>query len=80
MCGIVGTIGFVDKPLLETMTSSIIHRGPDDGGIECFLDKTPVGFGFRRLAIIDLSPLGHQPMFNTDQSLCIIFNGELYNY
>jgi Asparagine synthase (glutamine-hydrolyzing) len=80
MCGIVGTIGFVDKALLEKMTSVIHHRGPDDGGMECFTDKTPVGFGFRRLAIIDLSPLGHQPMFNTEKTLCIIFNGEIYNY
>jgi asparagine synthase (glutamine-hydrolysing) len=80
MCGIVGTIGFVDRDLLENMTSVIHHRGPDDGGMECFTDKTPVGFGFRRLAIIDLSPLGHQPMFNTEKTLCIIFNGEIYNY
>lgn len=80
MCGIAGTIGFADKALLEKMTTVIHHRGPDDGGIELFLEKTPVGFGFRRLAIIDLSPLGHQPMFNADRSLCIIFNGEIYNY
>ncbi len=80
MCGIVGTIGFVDQSLLKKMTTTILHRGPDDGGEEWFLDKTPVGFGFRRLAILDLSPLGHQPMFNKDKSLCIIFNGEIYNY
>ncbi|MFQ3598304.1 MAG: asparagine synthase (glutamine-hydrolyzing) [Chloroherpetonaceae bacterium] len=80
MCGIAGTIGFADRDLLAKMTDTIYHRGPDDSGIECFLDKTPVGFGFRRLAIIDLSPLGHQPMFNRDGSLCIIFNGEIYNY
>ncbi|MFN3562740.1 MAG: asparagine synthase (glutamine-hydrolyzing) [Chloroherpetonaceae bacterium] len=80
MCGITGTIGFVDKALMEKMTTVMHHRGPDDGGIEIFLDKTPVGFGFRRLAIIDLSPLGHQPMFNADKTLCIVFNGEIYNY
>ncbi|MCS6989594.1 MAG: asparagine synthase (glutamine-hydrolyzing) [Chloroherpetonaceae bacterium] len=80
MCGIAGTIGFADRALLEKMTDVIYHRGPDDGGIELFEQKTPVGFGFRRLAIIDLSPLGHQPMFNADGSLCIIFNGEIYNY
>lgn len=80
MCGITGTVGFVDKALIEKMTTVMHHRGPDDGGIEVFLDKTPVGFGFRRLAIIDLSPLGHQPMFNADKTLCIIFNGEIYNY
>ncbi|MGQ9805431.1 MAG: asparagine synthase (glutamine-hydrolyzing) [Chlorobiales bacterium] len=80
MCGIVGTIGFVERALLENMTTLIEHRGPDDSGIECFLDKTPVGLGFRRLAILDLSPMGHQPMFNADRTLCIVFNGEIYNY
>lgn len=70
----------MDKALLERMTSVISHRGPDDAGIECFTEKTAIGFGFRRLAILDLSPLGHQPMFNHDKSLCIIFNGEIYNY
>jgi len=59
------------------MTDIMIHRGPDDRGI--FIDHN-VGFGHRRLAILDLSPLGHQPMFNEDKDLVIIFNGEIYNF
>jgi asparagine synthase (glutamine-hydrolysing) len=59
------------------MSSSIYHRGPDDSGI--YTDGN-VGLGFRRLAIIDLSPAGHQPMTNEDGSVWIVFNGEIYNY
>ncbi|MBC8042487.1 MAG: hypothetical protein IAF08_03490, partial [Rhizobacter sp.] len=103
MCGIAGTIGFANEPLLERMTNVIAHRGPDDRGTKIFTrDHLSVGFGFRRLSIIDLSPAGHQPMqttyFNSsnnssqahgsqsgigtspDESLWIIFNGEIYNY
>lgn len=59
------------------MTSVIAHRGPDDHGH--FIDG-PVGLGFRRLSILDLSQNGHQPMQSDDGSLRIIFNGEIYNY
>lgn len=59
------------------MTSVIAHRGPDDHGH--FIDG-PVGLGFRRLSILDLSENGHQPMQSDDGSLWIIFNGEIYNY
>src|SRR3990167_7920188 len=79
MCGLVGI--FQKKPLekrvLERMTDVIAHRGPDDEG---FLIDRNVGLGHRRLAIIDLSPSGHQPMFNEKKDLAIIFNCEIYNF
>jgi asparagine synthase (glutamine-hydrolysing) len=64
---------------------AMVHRGPDDEGYEQFsLTDAPsgptCGFGFRRLAIMDLSPLGHQPMINPATGDAIIFNGEIYNY
>ena len=84
MCGIAGFIDFNKKTSRETlvsMTDALIHRGPDDSGYEFFSENnSQIGFGFRRLSIIDLSALGHQPMFSEDKNLCIIFNGEIYNY
>jgi len=82
MCGIVGIVNGaggepVDRELLERMTKRLAHRGPDDEGI--FLDGT-MGFGHRRLSIVDLSPSGHQPMTNEDGSVWITFNGEIYNH
>ncbi|MBM2820459.1 MAG: asnB [Candidatus Berkelbacteria bacterium] len=81
MCGIVGIIKFdkkpVDKNILQELTDTLSHRGPDDEGI--FIDNT-IGLGHRRLSIIDLSPLGHQPMFYNNNNLAIVFNGEIYNY
>ena len=59
------------------MTDIMRHRGPDDRGI--FIDKN-IGLGHRRLSIIDLSKTGHQPMFNEDKSLTIVYNGEIYNF
>lgn len=59
------------------MTSSLFHRGPDDSGI--YLDG-PVGMGFRRLSILDLSEAGHQPMVSADQQYVLVFNGEIFNY
>lgn len=79
MCGIVGLINCGDKKLLEKMSHEIAHRGPDDEGIEWFQELNS-GLGHRRLSIIDLSPKGHQPMFNDTGNLCITFNGEIYNY
>jgi len=81
MCGITGKINFdrsknVDIDELRKMTDSIRHRGPDDEG---FYINGNVGLGFRRLSIIDLST-GHQPLANEDDSIWIIFNGEIYNY
>jgi len=66
-----------DRAVLERMTSVIRHRGPDDGAVEV---EGAVGFGFRRLAILDLTPLGHQPMSTPDGQLRLVFNGEIYNY
>ena len=84
MCGIAGYIDFTgrsDKQILMQMSDALMHRGPDDSGYEIFSENDySIGLGFRRLSIIDLSPLGHQPMFSTDGNLCIIFNGEIYNY
>ena len=85
MCGICGILHFsanahpVDEPLLRRMTKMIEHRGPDSDGIYISPSKN-LGFGFRRLAIVDLSPAGNQPMCNEDGSVWIVFNGEIYNH
>jgi asparagine synthase (glutamine-hydrolysing) len=81
VCGICGKLNFdrearVSPRLLKSMADSIQHRGPDDEG---YYVSGPVGFGFRRLSIIDLST-GHQPICNEDASVWIVFNGEIYNY
>jgi asparagine synthase (glutamine-hydrolysing) len=86
MCGITG---FLDTNRQETeiglestvhrMADTILHRGPDDYG--SWVDaETGLAFGFRRLAILDLSPTGHQPMCSADGRFVIIFNGEIYNF
>src|SRR5512136_603665 len=81
MCGICGKIDFTGKTvpleLLRNMTDSIAYRGPDDEG---FFSDGPVGLGHRRLAIIDLSPAGRQPMCNEDESIRVTYNGEIYNF
>jgi len=82
MCGIAGIFHYnteraVDESLLHRMAKLIQHRGPDDDG---FYITEKVGLVQRRLAIIDLSPSGHQPMSNEDGSIWITFNGEIYNY
>jgi len=80
MCGIVGKLNFNRKPIAEStiarMCDAIIHRGPDDSGILC--DRY-VGLGARRLSIIDLAR-GHMPMSNEDESIWIVYNGEIYNF
>lgn len=82
MCGITGKIYFNDETVDEqdilAMNEKILHRGPDDGGVYISPDKK-VGLGHRRLSIIDLSPLGHQPMSYLDRYQ-IVFNGEIYNF
>jgi len=82
MCGITGKIYFENNSVLEqdilTMNKKIMHRGPDDGGVYISSDKK-VGLGHRRLSIIDLSPLGHQPMSYLNRYQ-IVFNGEIYNF
>lgn len=81
MCGICGEYIFditqkIDQSFIEQMCSLIRHRGPDDEGLYI---KDNIGLGHRRLSIIDLST-GHQPIFNEDQSIAIVFNGEIYNF
>src|SRR3989344_4513837 len=82
MCGIAGKISFSPKDVsiqeIETMNDTIKHRGPDDGGAYISPDRK-VGLGHRRLSIIDLSPLGHQPMRYRNRYE-IVFNGEIYNF
>jgi asparagine synthase (glutamine-hydrolysing) len=82
MCGIVGAIDWGDRGTLQRMNAVQSHRGPDDAGLwerRC-TDGTWVGFGNRRLAIIDLSPAGHMPMSSDDERYCITYNGEIYNF
>jgi asparagine synthase (glutamine-hydrolysing) len=80
MCGLAGILlpgkAEIDADLLRTMTTALAHRGPDGDG---FHVEPGIGFGHRRLAIIDVAG-GIQPMFNEDHSVVIIFNGEIYNY
>lgn len=81
MCGICGKIFFdkshsVDEKTIKIMTSTMSHRGPDDDG---FFISRQVGLGHRRLSIIDLNT-GKQPISNEDNSIWIVFNGEIYNY
>jgi len=81
MCGIAGILRVDGTPVradeIDAMTASIAHRGPDDHGS---LVEGGFGMGMRRLSIIDLSAAGHQPMFNEDRSIAVVFNGEIYNH
>jgi asparagine synthase (glutamine-hydrolysing) len=81
MCGIAGIFNLNGEPvspvLLRRMTDSIAHRGPDGEG---FYTDSFIGLGHRRLAIIDLSPAGHQPMVTPDRQYAITYNGEIYNF
>lgn len=81
MCGIVGRLNFngaaVEAQDVKRMSDRIVHRGPDDEGL--FLDGN-FGLGFRRLAIIDLSERGHQPMSDESGDVWLVFNGEIYNF
>jgi asparagine synthase (glutamine-hydrolysing) len=81
MCGICGQFNFasneaVEPEIVRRMTDSIAHRGPDDEG---YLFSGPLGLGFRRLSIIDLVG-GHQPMSDAEETVWVIFNGEIYNF
>jgi asparagine synthase (glutamine-hydrolysing) len=81
MCGIAGIFHLrsaadIDPQRLESMNNIQWHRGPDDGGYHY---EPGIGLAHRRLSIIDLAG-GHQPMFNEDGSVCVVFNGEIYNY
>jgi asparagine synthase (glutamine-hydrolysing) len=81
MCGICGQFNFGDgAPVIprdvERMTETLVHRGPDDEGYHV---AGPVGLGFRRLSIIDLGG-GHQPMADAEETVWVVFNGEIYNF
>src|ERR1041385_4488140 len=84
MCGITG---FLSSPapageltgVVRGMCDALVHRGPDDAG-EWIDPASGVGIGFRRLAIIDLSPAGHQPMISASSRFVATLNGEIYNF
>src|SRR5215469_12229865 len=81
MCGIAGIVSSdrgerIDAGMVHRMCQAIVHRGPDDQG---FLAKQNTGLGMRRLSIIDVAG-GHQPIFNEDGSIWVVFNGEIYNF
>ena len=81
MCGIAGIIGKknesrIDGEAIHRMCQAIVYRGPDDEGI---FVKNHTGLGMRRLSIIDLAG-GHQPVFNEDRTVWVVFNGEIYNF
>jgi asparagine synthase (glutamine-hydrolysing) len=81
MCGIAGILsdGQVTDQCVLRMTQPIAHRGPDDSG--CWIDvEAGIGLGHRRLAIVDLSAAGHQPMHSADGRFVLTYNGEIYNY
>jgi asparagine synthase (glutamine-hydrolysing) len=86
MCGITGFLSGKNEPgaadfegTVQRMAQALRHRGPDDGG--AWVDREAgVALGFRRLAILDVSARGHQPMFSADGRYAIVFNGEIYNF
>src|SRR6202165_3503700 len=81
MCGIAGIVNsnrqiVLDPTIIHQMCETIVSRGPDEEGMYV---KAGVGLGMRRLSIIDLAG-GHQPVFNEDRSVWVVFNGEIYNF
>ena len=80
MCGIAGVVNServgVEAATIRRMCQSIVHRGPDDEGV---FVKDGAGLGVRRLSVIDLAG-GHQPVFNEDKTVCVVYNGEIYNF
>lgn len=85
MCGLTGffdsaaTFGEAARTIAETMSRQLLHRGPDDAGIWCD-EQHGLVLAHRRLAIVDLSPMGHQPMHSACGRYVIVFNGEIYNH
>lgn len=80
MCGIAGLVAWTgnpDRDLVAAMTDMLAHRGPDGSGLD---SDGPVAFGHRRLAVIDLSERGRQPMWDGEERVLITFNGEIYNF
>ncbi|PWT26281.1 asparagine synthase (glutamine-hydrolyzing) [Butyrivibrio fibrisolvens] len=84
MCGICGYISrkIINEQELRIMNDTMIHRGPNDNGVEIYdgPDGYCIGMAQRRLSIVDLSPLGHQPMHSADKRVTVVFNGEVYNF
>lgn len=88
MCGIAGAVGDIARGgdlacVVRRMTQAIRHRGPDGCGIQVFdgdVLSAPAALGHRRLSIIDLSAAGRQPMCNEDETVWVVFNGEIYNF
>src|ERR1700693_3844284 len=82
--GIVTNSGSISPNALQQATDSLAHRGPDDAGTVVVQSKTApgveVGLGSRRLAVLDLSPLGHQPMPDAETGDWIVYTGEIYNF
>ena len=83
MCGIVGIINFRSQPvsasLLTSMRDTMVHRGPDGAGL-WISENQQVGFGHRRLAIIDPHSHADQPMISQDKKTIVCYNGEIYNH
>src|SRR5262245_1313034 len=84
MCGIAGLFHFarqerVSEAKLIAMRDCMVHRGPDDAGLYISPDES-AGLAHRRLSIIDLSPLGRQPMRDDSGRIHIVYNGEIYNF
>src|SRR6266436_6552025 len=83
MCGICGELCFGERRTsaerIVAMREALVHRGPDDAGVFVSPDRR-IGLGFRRLRIIDLSRAANQPMTNEDESVHLVFNGEIYNF
>ena len=84
MCGLVGAYQYsghfnITPEYLIKMRDSMTHRGPDDAGI-WISELERIGMGHRRLSILDLSPNASQPMSNIDESIQVVFNGEIYNH
>lgn len=84
MCGIVGAFGRRGRRFeadeIAALRDAMIHRGPDDEGLWLREPVADVGFGHRRLSIVDLTEAGRQPMFNEDGTVAVTFNGEIYNH
>ena len=82
MCRIAGIVRLHSKPVIEeidAMRDAMQRGGPDDSGLYID-DELNLAFGHRRLSLIDLSPMGHQPMMDEEKKIIIVFNGEIYNY
>lgn len=78
MCGIAGAFGFTNDEIMSEMLDDLVHRGPDEGG-SYIDDADAVMMGTRRLSIVDIEG-GSQPIWNEDETVCVTFNGEIYNH